>query len=293
MNEAPKYELGKLHQGLAYEDYDSQAGVRASHLKHLKRSPAHLQAAIAEPRAPTDALEFGKLFHYAVENGERFLDTYVVEPGVDKRTKVGREVMDQFYEDVEEGQIIVKAKWAKPLLGMLQSIMGHRIAYGMLKGCVRETSCWVRDPDTGLVLKFRPDILTSSGRIVDLKTTRNAGPSFFMNQIFSDRYEDDPFYVLSAAHYTHGGKLSGICNHQSMIYIAIEKEAPYGVMIYPLSEGEIDPGEQWRHWLMRKYAKCQTEGKWPGYDERAYPVVVPQWMSEPPSVEAGIEEVGF
>ncbi len=289
-----KYELGVLHKVLTYEQYAAEPGVRASELKYLKRSPAHLQAALADPGGSSDALEFGKMFHYAVENGERFLDMYVVEPFVDKRTKAGKALLQEFQDNVKPGAIVVKSKWAEPLLGMLKSIMSHRLAYGLLKDCVRETSCWVTDPDTGLVMKFRPDIITkNNGRIVDIKTTRNASPSFFLNQIFSDRYEDDPFYVLSAAHYTHGARLSKQCNGESILYIAIEKEPPYGIMIYPLGEGEIDPGEQWRSYLMWRYAKCLKEGLWPCYEERAYPVTLPQWLSEPPSREYSKEEVGF
>ncbi len=45
-----KYELGKLHQGVSYEDYDTQVGVRSSDLKLMLKSPMTYWASKNTPK---------------------------------------------------------------------------------------------------------------------------------------------------------------------------------------------------------------------------------------------------
>lgn len=283
-------EYGKLHQGLTYEQYDAEPGLRSSDLKLIKRSPAHWVEARRNPSPPTDALRFGQVFHMAIEHGKDFIARYKVEPEFTGRTKDGRESTrsaealakkEAWYADLPKDAVVVKREWLEPLQGMINAALGHRLVGNLLKNGVRETSLWVEDPETGVVLKCRPDFISEEGFVVDVKTTRDASPGFFKRQIFSDRNEGDPFYVLQAAHYAHCLRAAGIGRGESFVFIAIEKEAPYGIMVYPLDVGCLAPGEQWRSELTGRYAECRRTDTWPAYPEQAYPLVPPQYVSLP------------
>lgn len=276
------YEKGKLIPGLTYDEYAVIDGLRASDLKLLKRSPAHWRASKTAPKKKTDALAFGTLFHTAIEHPAKFLETYIIEPDVDLRTKKGKEELEAFKSTVKPDAIVVPFDWADDLVGMLRSCMNHKLLKNLLKDGVRETSLFVEDDQTGTLLQCRPDFVSAKGFLVDIKTTRDASESFFLNEIFSSRFSGSPFYALQAAHYAHCARLSQVCNGDSFIFVAIEKEPPYGIMIYPMDEGCLGPGEQWRAELTKLYTECKRTDIWPCYPERAVNVFPPEWVELPP-----------
>jgi exodeoxyribonuclease VIII len=275
----PSYSLGELHKDVSYESYHSQPGLRASHLHSLKKTPAHYRASLLD-RGSTDALEFGRIFHFAMEHSENFLDLYRVEPDVDKRTKAGKDAMEDFKLSVKPENIIVKAKWAEPIVGMFQACMEHPKVSQMLKAGVKETSLWVEDDETGEILQCRPDFIANLGYTIDIKTTRDASESFFYGQIFRSRWAD-PFYILSAAHYNHCLKLAKIAKEDQFTLVAIEKEPPYGITWWPLDMGCLAPGEQWRSHLTKIYSECRKSNNWPCYPVRGVPVTPPDWVELP------------
>lgn len=284
------FEQGKLHRGLVYEAYAAMEGFRSSWLYPLKRSPAHFKADQTNPRESTQALEFGKLWHSLVENGEKFMDLAKVEPVFQGYTQKGelttspnckavKEAREYWRAGLTKDAIIVKQEDFVTLTGMLQSMSSHKVVRNMIKEGLRETSASATCPETGLVLKFRPDLITSRGHIVDHKTTRDARYWYFYNQIFSDKGQNR-FYVLSAAHYSYCAKLLGLPQYNAFTYIAIEKTPPYGINVFPLDEGALDVGERHRSKLMRVYKTCVETDVWPSYDEVVHPVYPPEWRDE-------------
>lgn len=279
-------ETGKLHHGLTYEEYHNIDGFRSSFLHSLKRSPAHFQAQKDEIKK-SPALEFGKLFHYALENGERFMDLVKVEPVFTGYTQKGELTSNPNCKEVKE----TKAAWIQSLdskaitvtqddydtlAGMLKAMAEHRLVKNIIKDGVRETSGWVRCPETGLTLKFRPDLITNKGHVIDYKSTRDARYWRFYREIFSER-ADDRFYVLNAAHYAYCSKLMGLPRHDTFTFIAVEKKKPHGINVFPLDSGCLEVGEVIRAKLMRLYVKCVKDNSWPSYEEKAQPVSPPEW----------------
>lgn len=268
-------ELGKLIQGLSYSEYEAEPGLRASDLRMLKRSPAHWRAAKENPKKPTDALLFGRAIHAALENGEKFIETYAVEPEVNRRTNEGKAQIKEFYDKLPRGAIVVKPEWVDPIKGMLLKMREHRLVGNMIRHGTREGSLWVKDPETGLTLKCKPDLITSRNHLVDFKSTIDASEEAFMHCIFSGRKY---FYSLQLAHYCHCLKLAGLSSGESATIIAIEKKEPYGINIFPLDVGHLEVGEKWRRMLTKTYAMCLESGKWPSYPEQAVHVSIPQYV---------------
>lgn len=275
-----EFETGKLHQGLTYEEYVLMPGWRASDLKLFKRSPAHWKAAQTEPQKKSDAMRLGTLFHELLQHGEGHITNFREEPQVDKRTKIGKETLEEFRDSLEDGQIPVSQDEMRNLTGMFQSVLNYKILKNLIRDGMREVSGSIIDPETGLPLKFRADFISARGFMCDFKTTRDARNPFFYNQIFSDNF-NSPFYILSAAHYVHCANMLKACKSESMTLIAVENEKPWGIKLWPLDIGCLDVGERWRKQITKQIAECVAKDQWPGYEERAEPVIPPQWAKVP------------
>lgn len=273
-----QFEMSKLHQGVSYEQYAEVQGIRSSWLHHLKRSPAHFQAALKAPQKKSDAMAFGTLFHSMIENPTKFMDSYVVAPKLDLRKNVDKAKMADFMATVRSDQVVVKDGEIDDLIGMAKAFSSHSLLKHMLKNSIHESSLWVKDPDNGELLQCRPDFITEHGYCVDIKTCQDARPSKFTNAIFSDR---DRFYILQAAHYNHCLKIAGINKRDNLTIVAIESSAPYGINIYPLDIGCLGPGEQWRAELTALYHDCKKKKKWPCYPEQVIPITPPEWTPVP------------
>ncbi len=279
--------VGQLIHGMPYQEYHDLGikhnCLRASMLKTLRQSPAHMKASLLDNKE-TEALRFGKLFHAALENQERFREIIVVEPEFwgptqdgrpSQQSKAAKEKRAAWRHALPKGAVVATADDIGQLASMLNVINQHSRAKNIIKDGVRETSGWVKDPETGVILQFRPDLITTHGFMVDYKTTRNAHEDFFYWEIFGESVTK-PFYILAAAHYVHCAKLMGLKRSDNFVLFAIEKEAPYGLKIFPLDQGCLDVGERWRRKLTKLYAKCLETNVWPSYDEKTVAVVPPQ-----------------
>jgi hypothetical protein len=281
------YEFNKLHQGLSYEQYAEAPGIRASDLKLVRRSPAHWLAAQSTKDKPSEAKEFGRIFHKAMEAPQKFLDLVIVEPIFIGKTKDGRDSersaeakmkKEEWKSSLSPDRIVLSKADADTLTGMLTACLRHKIIGNMFREGVRETSLWVTDDVTGEVIKCRPDFINSRSHVCDIKTTRNASRNFFLREIFSCNYFSDRFYALQAAHYVHCARIAKVCRDDAFIFVAIEKEPPYGIMIHPLDRGGIEVGERARSILTSKLVECRKNNAWPCYPETVTPVEIPQWV---------------
>jgi hypothetical protein len=290
-------EIGKLLQGIPDDVYHGSPGLSASGLQYMRRSARHYQYFKLEghQQKETEALKFGALFHKVMENGPRFLETFVVEPRFTGFTKDGKESAQSkeakdakkaWYAGLAPDTKVVTQDDLDTITGMLNAAMGHSLLRNLFKDGVRETSLWVEDRDTGVLLKCRPDFISKEGFIVDIKTTRDASLHAFDREIFDPRGWQSRFYALQAAHYVHCAKLAGACRSDSFMFVAMEKEAPWGITVRPLGDGALGAGDQWRASLTRRYAECLKTNVWPKYPEQAVLAVPPDWMPMPEGEEA-------
>jgi len=280
-------ELGKLHTGLSYESYAFEEGLRSSDLKLLKKSPAHFKAAT---RKVSPAMNLGKAVHGFLEQGPSFMDKYLVEPIFVGKTKDGRdstqskEARDkkkEWYASLSPEITVLDSDQHEQLIGILDSIGKHEFLKKMLKGGTRESSLWVKDPETDLILKCRPDFIAAEGYMVDFKTTRDARRHFFSGEIFNAYNDQRPFYILQAAHYAYCAKLAGLSRPDSFTFVAIESSKPFGIKIYPMDHACIEAGNKWREPLTKLYKECLVKNEWPCYKQEAEEIQIPENFYEP------------
>jgi hypothetical protein len=281
-------ELGKLIIGLDYQQYAAEPGFRASSLGKLKISPKYFKESKNEPDEDTPAKHLGRLIHSLFENGEKFMDTYIVQPVFTGKTKDGRDstqsgeakqAKKDWYASLAKDAVVVTQDELAVLIGVAKSVKNSRLLTNMLKGSIRESSLFVEDKETGILLQCRPDFISASGYCVDIKSTRQFARDF-PQEIFSDKW-GKRFYILGAAHYVHCLKLAKISKTDNITLLAVENFGSYGIIPYNLDMGCLAIGEQWRSHLMGIYAECLKTGIYPGYPDEIVGLSPPEYPSLP------------
>lgn len=280
------FDLNILHHGVDEKTYHDSPGLRSSFLSAaFGRSMAHAKANEDNQNEPTEAMRFGTLVHKMLENGEKFLDTYIVEPEFVGMTKDGRpsarsadarQMREDWLGSVALGKTVVTKEEIDKLIGVASAIKGHTYLQNILKDSTRESSLWVKDPETEVLLKCRPDCITAKGHLVDFKTARDASVRGFYKEIFYGR-----FYALQISHYHHCLRMANIAKTDYAMIVAIENEAPYGINVFPLDQGAIDCGERWRAHLTNQYKKCLDTGIYPNYEQKPVVIEVPERFELP------------
>jgi hypothetical protein len=268
-----------VYPGTPMLDYHRWSCASNSRLTKLLRSPAHLKAYLDEPDDDTNALTMGRAAHSAILEPDDFVKRYGRSSGVDRRTKAGKQEWDDLLTEFGVGYVL-KPDDYDAALKMRDSVFSHASASKLLKGAgdVEFSVVWdarYEDDDTGAVqrCKARLDKFSTAiagGVIIDLKTTRDASPREFERSIFSHGYHRQGFLYLDAA------RAAGL-DASHYVIVAVEKEPPYAVAVYRITEGAIEAGGEQVRGLLRTYAMCETLGEWPCYGDDVKDIAIPAW----------------
>lgn len=268
------YPKNALIEKVPFDTYQKMEGLNASGMKTLfnfTEEHYYEERFNGVEKKETDAQRFGFLLHAAVLEPEYFLNHYAVEPEADKRTSAGKNIYRDWIEKQKADALIINKKEYDQLMGILDKLSGHSTASRLLGTGLREVSMWWTDPITDILCKGRPDAITSHFDIVDIKTCKDARPQSFFSQV------DRLCYDLQAAHYIEGLKAIGKNRNPEFIWIAIEKEPPYALAVYPASIPIIDGGFKKARIAIAKYKKAKETGVWPGYNQDFTPLIPPEW----------------
>ncbi len=134
---------------------------------------------------------------------------------------------------------------------------------GILNGLVERSIFW-RDKKTGVWLKVRPDVIsTSSGDFADLKTTNS------VLGVDTQKSLDSFGYHMQAALVMEGAVELGLpINTFSLVWI--EKKRPYCVRVQTLIDDDIVLGTKQNRSMIDLFQQCYAAKHWPGPgDDRA------------------------
>jgi len=264
--------------------------MSSSAVRKLLHSPRQFLASwtdmeVEDEEKEPDYFRFGRAAHAMLLEPEVFRRLHVVEPVFTGMTKDGRESTQskeakdkkkKWYEDVDPAAMIVTEKEMQSLLGMVESILEHKIACNLLQnGQPEMTIHWV-DKETGISCKARPDYLAkdkSGGiHVIDFKTTRD-----IREGIFSDAIKRHKYFVQLAFYYDAVAAAIGR-EPESITIIAVEKTLPYECAVYPLEDSWLARGRiEYRH-ALNLYKKCMTENKWPAFQSTATMLNAPAYL---------------
>ncbi len=223
--------------GMPNSTYHATPNISSSNIKTALKSMGKYKAEIDGDSVfkTTPAMELGTLVHALVLEPETFGNQFAVSEKFDGRTKIGKAGKAAFMA-ANEGKIIVDAGQMETATAMARSVMEHPEVKEILSvENQREHSGFCIDRDTGLNVKYRPDIRTDHF-IADLKTCADASKEEFARSIFKLGYH------ISAAHYLKCDHELFDTTHGQFIFICVESTFPHEVAVYTLKSTAIDHG---------------------------------------------------
>ena len=226
-------------------------------------------------------MDLGSAIHRAVFEPARFAATYVVASVSDGRTK---EYKADLAAARSAGKILLKDQDYCDCVHIATAVRDNELAANLLssEGTAETSFTWEESfedalGDTAAVsFKARMDFIGGLG-VVDLKSCEDAREDAFVRSLWDHRYD------IQAAHYLNTIRkwqaFSGIeappCDFW---WIAVERKAPYGILVYKASEETLRWGNLGVEEATFQYRRCVNRGYWPGYmQKQAFEVNPPAW----------------
>jgi len=247
-----------LHGEIPVEEYHRLPGVSQSQLKVLRDlSPAHLRWRLDNPPPSSPAQVIGAAIHDAVLLPDLFETAWLRGIEGDGRTKAVKDARAELAVQHPNATVLSPEAY-DTCLAVRNAIAAHPKARQLLIGDAEQSALWL-DPDTGILCRGRCDLLGHrTGTIVDLKTTRCAAREPFSRDIWTYGYH------MQGAFYLAGAQALGL-EMDKFAIVAVEKEPPYGVALYEMTEAAIHDGNREIRPLLALFAECEAAGEWPGY----------------------------
>jgi hypothetical protein len=120
------------------------------------------------------------------------------------------------------------------------------------------------DDSAGRPCRCLPDVVTSDGRLFDLKKTRSAVPRRFYWQA------KDLAYDLQLAHLALGYADRTGAMPSEIGFLAFEWEEPFDCALLVLDQADIETGLERREEAFRRIAECQASGAWPSHGRQPF-----------------------
>lgn len=251
----------------------------------------YITEAVEDEDATADK-DFGKAFHMAFLEPERFDDVYAVMPGGAprdmRRFRDAKKPSDDTLRSIEwwdnfearnAGKVFLSAKSMEDCRGMADSLRrlpiefpGVKILCGeLLALCQTEVSVYWIDEETGIQCKLRADLFSEELAFGgDLKSAKSASRSGFSRAINARRYH------VAHAHYCEGFRAVG---HplRSFALLPVEKVKPYIAASWHVDSASEERGWALRQRAMTRLKNCLDTGHWPGYTTTVKPIGIPAY----------------
>ena len=256
------------------KEYRSHPAISRSALWEIRKSPAHFRYKQDNPIVPTPALVFGQLFHSIALQPELTHEQFVIEPELDKRTKIGKEAYAEFVLQNTD-KTIVTVDMVEQALNMAQAVTNNEVAYSLISGEVETPYFWT-DEHTGEPCKCRTDVVKEIAEqqiIVDLKSCTDASTEAFVRDAIKFGYD------VQAAMYSEGVK-ANTGKDSIFVFVAVEKEPPYAVNVIQADKLFMQSGWSKLRDLMAIYHDCNVTGNWYGYTGKTNIInntIMPSW----------------
>lgn len=264
MSEWPPEDGATLVDGMPEEEYHAHPALSASGMKQLLRSPKHYLQSRNE-RVEKPAFDVGHAAHALVLG----VGAPIVEVPEDMLASNGALSTTRAKEFVAnaraEGNVPLKPDTFLRVRGMADAVLANPKARAILElPRYTEVSLFALDPETGMPLRGRLDILAGA-LCGDVKTTPDVREYKLRGVI-----QDFGYDVQGEVYRLLMQVVLGV-DPEPVQLIFVEKEAPFEVRVVKLGEGWQAGG----HARMRKaieiFQSCVEFGVWPGADDEEGP----------------------
>jgi len=223
-------------------------------------------------KEPTPAMIMGSAFHTICLEFDKFADIYAIEPKKVLLKDVGRPLYEAYKAECEAlektSKIVLTPADFDLLHQMKASLFCNEDAKHLIEGATYEQSYFWKDPESGLMVKARPDILHHD-IIVDLKSCADASPRAFQRAMMDGGYHWQGAFIQDAVMACEGRFIENVIN------IAVEKTYPYSIGIYIIGEDALDAGRKQYRALLLDLKRSLSDNKWPDFE--AQTIGLPAW----------------
>ena len=253
----------------------------AEYHRHPAWSPTALKAAVtgtmrawihrfgpgAAPFVPSADMVKGDLVDALLTPPFRIDGRFSAYPSIARNTKIGAAncaeaesagLTPVSNEMVEQAQRIREALRADPVVGEVLAALDPALS--------QQPHFW--EDEVGRPCRCLPDVVTSDGRLFDLKKTRSAVPRKFYWQA------KDLAYDLQMAHLALGHEDRHGEPPAEAGVIAFEwptdPAAPIDCSLLIFDGQDLQKGLQRREEAFRRIAECQATGSWPSHGRQAF-----------------------
>jgi hypothetical protein len=258
--------------GEAYHDHAALSRSDALTILRAGTRTAKWNREHPQPRSQP-ALEFGSMFHTAMEGISELERKYDIEPSGDKRTKAVKEAIEEARLAFPDKTLVPEAQYLQ-VLRMAEAVQEHPRVQELLLGNRVEREVSLFGECCGVGVKARPDaVLPDLDLIIDWKTTQDGSRDGFDRSVLQYGYWLQPTWYTSLAnvHYMRP---------MNMIFVCVEKSEPYNVSLFCLDDG-------WNRYARSKmqdacvqWANSLANDVWEAYSEEVQTLQAPKWIAE-------------
>ena len=235
-------------------DYHLHDSISNSGLSLVARSPAHYYH--APKPSSSRAMEIGTAFHAALLEPDRYAAEYVVVTGCDDRRVSAYKDAAKVYG----GDRALTETEGASVSVMAESIRSNKAANSLLiQAGHAELSAFVRDPETGVLMRCRFDWLTDEGVCIDLKKTQDCREHAFSRSLHNYRYH------VQAAMYSHIYELLFGRPLQAFKLLAVEEQPPCANVLYDIDPLALQHGLALYRQALDSYANSLETNSWESY----------------------------
>ena len=244
--------------------------VSSSNLRKCwTHSPAHMNAEWcenpeAEPRVPTRPMILGQAAHHLFLGEDGFSTKFVCQPefypdrktGEKKKWHNGADYCKTWNEKFAD-RVIYTLEEGEAIKAMARSLaLEPLVQDGLLNGIV-ECSGFIKDRETELWIKVRPDVIpTDSGDFADLKTANEVITIALMSSI------------RTYAYHMQGALIWEVCEalgqpFKSFVLMFIETQKPHCARTAPLDDKDLGFGRRQNRLMLRQIRECIEKNRFP------------------------------
>lgn len=258
-------------------DYYAREAVSVSGINAYCRSPAHYWR--YSPYNPnkkemetTPAMLFGKVSHKLALEREKFSQEFAIAPSVDRRTKEGKALWEEFSLQAG-GKTVIKEEMYEEALLLADALHRNTDVTSLICQGISEQEClWQRETEFGRIdCKAKFDYCRD-GLLIDYKTSVCAAEDDFTKSLATYGYHRQAAWYMDAVERTTGKRPEGF------VLIVQEKDIPDAIGIYAVDDYALGIGHEENEGMLRCMARriLQT-GDWTAYHRGIKAISLPGW----------------
>lgn len=264
----------QMFSDLSNEKYHSMSGISASGIALMADCPAryyhrYLSGKYVKP--DSKALIIGSAVHTIALEPDKFVESFAIIPGLDRRTKAGKADYEIFMEAHINKHHLKQDDYAFAL-AMGKALRNNRVLKSLISNdmCIEHSFFWT--DENGAKLKSRPDFYCPKRKIIiDIKTTDSVKPSDFARSVITYGYPTQAALQIDA--------LQRFRSEDFLhVIVAVEKEEPFLTASYMLPQDAIDLGRAIYKRESYIYKECLENNFWPDYGSQVIDIELPSYF---------------